>query len=162
MNKNYYEILEVSEKASIETIKAAYRSLAKRYHSDNGNDNQEQMALINEAYEVLSDENKKAEYDAMLNRGAGKSYSNNNYQEVYEEEYEEDEEIAINLFGQNIVFGGNQMRKYIIQAVLDNALVEPIGNKLQEQFEKNMCLKIFEDEIQEEPLKKMNNFVIYL
>ena len=159
MNKNYYEILEVSEKASIETIKAAYRSLAKKYHADNGNENQEQMALVNEAYEVLSDENKKAEYDAMLNRGTGKSYSSNNYQEAYEEEYEEDEEIAINLFGQNIVFGGNQMRKYIIQAVLDNALVEPICNKLQEQFEKNMCLKIFEDELQEEPLKKMNNFV---
>jgi len=69
---NYYEILEIKEDASIEVVKAAYKALVKKYHPDaNSNDNQDQernINSINEAYEVLSDESKRKEYDEKLLR----------------------------------------------------------------------------------------------
>lgn len=69
---NYYEILEVSENASIEVIDKAYRVLAKKYHPDvyQGDKKQAEamMKQLNEAYDVLSDESKRANYDAILKR----------------------------------------------------------------------------------------------
>ena len=64
--KDYYEILEVMPDASLDVIKAAYRTLVKRMHPDNGGaDKAEKKTIedINEAYEVLSDIKKRAEYD---------------------------------------------------------------------------------------------------
>ncbi len=66
---NYYEILEISRNASEEVIKNAYRALVKKYHPDkNGNSiiTDERMRKINEAYEVLSDKEKRAIYDNEL------------------------------------------------------------------------------------------------
>jgi len=69
--KNYYEILEVDPKASKEVIEKAYKVLAKKYHPDlqeekNKKSAEEKIKRINEAYEILSDENKKAKYDEKL------------------------------------------------------------------------------------------------
>lgn len=69
--KNYYELLEVSEKASPEVIKKAYTTLVKKYHPDLQPDSEkkkaeEKIKEINEAYEVLSDENKRESYDRKL------------------------------------------------------------------------------------------------
>ncbi|CAI2167682.1 18445_t:CDS:2 [Funneliformis geosporum] len=64
--KRYYEILGVSEDASESEIKKAYRNLAKQYHPDKnlGNkEGEEKMKEINEAYEVLSDPQKRQNYD---------------------------------------------------------------------------------------------------
>lgn len=65
---DYYEVLEVSRKASAETIKGAYRALSKKYHPDVNNTQQAvaKMQQVNEAYSVLSDEAKRREYDAKL------------------------------------------------------------------------------------------------
>jgi len=66
---NYYEILEVSPKASQEVIKAAYKSLMQRYHPDRnpGNAETAEHALqVAMAYEVLSDSNRRAAYDIGL------------------------------------------------------------------------------------------------
>lgn len=66
---DYYEILGVSPNASFKEIKKAYRALAAKYHPDKhkGNDLEElareKLTQLNEAYEVLSDENKRADYD---------------------------------------------------------------------------------------------------
>lgn len=64
---NYYEILEISQNASPEVIQNAYKTLAKKYHPDvyQGDKSlaEEQMKQINEAYEVLSDPQKRMEYD---------------------------------------------------------------------------------------------------
>lgn len=68
---NYYEILEVSPKASPEVLKAAYKSLMQRYHPDKNQDNVEAAAhsvLLAQAYEVLSDSDKRAVYDIELKR----------------------------------------------------------------------------------------------
>ena len=64
--RDYYEVLGVSKTASAEEIKKAYRSLAKKYHPDmNPGDKEAEVKFkeANEAYEVLSDEDKRAKYD---------------------------------------------------------------------------------------------------
>lgn len=67
---NYYEILEVSEKASKEVIDKAYKTLAKKYHPDLNHDNSKEaeikMKQLNEAFDVLSDDSKRANFDNIL------------------------------------------------------------------------------------------------
>ncbi len=64
-NKDYYEILGVSKDASADEIKSAYRRLAKKYHPDlnKAPEAAEKFKEINEAYEVLGDDKKRANYD---------------------------------------------------------------------------------------------------
>ena len=65
MAKSLYETLEVSENASAEEIKKAYRKLARKYHPDVNKDPsaEEKFKEINAAYEVLSNPEKKQQYD---------------------------------------------------------------------------------------------------
>ena len=65
MAKSLYETLGVSENASADEIKKAYRKLARKYHPDVNKDKEavEKFKEINAAYEVLSDKKKKDEYD---------------------------------------------------------------------------------------------------
>ena len=72
--RDYYEILEVSKSASAEEIKKAYRKKAIQYHPDkNPGDHtaEEKFKEAAEAYEVLSDENKRARYDQFGHAGVG-------------------------------------------------------------------------------------------
>jgi curved DNA-binding protein CbpA len=63
----HYEALMLHPTATIDVINAAYRALAKRYHPDlAGPDASSTMARINEAYAVLSDQQKRARYDEDL------------------------------------------------------------------------------------------------
>lgn len=64
--KDYYKILDINETANQDEIKKSYRKLAVQYHPDKNPDNkeaEEKFKEINEAYEILSDENKKNQYD---------------------------------------------------------------------------------------------------
>ena len=65
--RDYYEVLGVSKDSSADEIKKAYRKLAKKYHPDmNPGDAEAEQNFkeVNEAYDVLSDDDKKAKYDA--------------------------------------------------------------------------------------------------
>lgn len=78
MGKNYYEILEIDKKASSEIIKKAYSTLVKKYHPDLQPDNlkseyEEKIKLINEAYEILADEEKRKNYDITLQNSENKN-----------------------------------------------------------------------------------------
>jgi hypothetical protein len=64
-DRDYYRVLQVEPTATSEEIKAAYRRLALRYHPDLAKNDPapEQMRKLNEAYEILGDADKRAQYD---------------------------------------------------------------------------------------------------
>jgi len=71
MAKDYYKILGVSKNASAEEIKRAYRKLAHQYHPDKNQSDGEHFKEINEAYQVLSDPQKRTQYDQFGTVGGG-------------------------------------------------------------------------------------------
>jgi molecular chaperone DnaJ len=72
MAKDYYHILGVPRNASKDEVKKAYRGLAHKYHPDKGGDEQ-RFKEINEAYQILSDDGKRSQYDQFgrVFEGAG-------------------------------------------------------------------------------------------
>ena len=75
--RDYYEVLGVSKGASDDEIKKAHRKLAKKYHPDLNRDNPEaaeKFKELNEAYEVLSDKDKRAKYDQFGFAGVDPNY----------------------------------------------------------------------------------------
>ncbi|HHT9129376.1 MAG TPA: molecular chaperone DnaJ [Candidatus Brocadiaceae bacterium] len=76
--RDYYEILGINRTASKEEIKAAYRTLAKKFHPDLNKDNpklaEEKFKEISEAYEVLIDDNKRARYDQYGHAGVASDF----------------------------------------------------------------------------------------
>lgn len=76
MQKDYYKVLGVTEEATQDEIKKAFRKLAKKYHPDTNNGNEEaakKFQEVNEAYSVLSDEGKKSKYDTERKYGHSSS-----------------------------------------------------------------------------------------
>ena len=70
--RDYYEVLGLDRNASDEDIKKAYRRLAKKYHPDLNPDNKEAEAKfkeVNEAYQVLSNAQARAQYDQFGHDG---------------------------------------------------------------------------------------------
>jgi molecular chaperone DnaJ len=70
--KNYYEILGVQKNASEEDIKKAFRKLAQKFHPDKKGGDEAKFKEVSEAYAVLSDKNRRAQYDM-----GGQSFSGN-------------------------------------------------------------------------------------
>ncbi len=68
-NRDYYEVLGVEKNATDADIKRAYRKMARKYHPDLNKDNpkeaEEKFKEVNEAYHVLSDADKRAQYDQL-------------------------------------------------------------------------------------------------
>lgn len=90
--KDYYDILGVSKSASKDEIKKAYRKTALKYHPDRNPDDKEAEEMFKEAaeaYEVLSDEDKKARYDrfghAGVNGQGGFSGGGINIEDIFEQ-----------------------------------------------------------------------------
>lgn len=79
-----YDVFEVSETASNEVIRAAYIALSKKYHPDvcKGNPKRaaEIMKMLNASYEILSDPEKRKQYDLSLSAQRRKTYTNTNSQ----------------------------------------------------------------------------------
>ncbi|MEM6722924.1 MAG: molecular chaperone DnaJ [Bacteroidota bacterium] len=98
--RDYYEVLGVEKSASKDEIKKAYRKVAMKYHPDRNPDDkaaEEKFKEAAEAYEILSNEDKKARYDRFGHKGVGSSASGG-YQHVNVED-------IFSQFGD--IFGGN-------------------------------------------------------
>jgi molecular chaperone DnaJ len=85
MKRDYYEILGVSKNASKQDIKQAYRKLALKYHPDRvapeeKKEAEEKFKEISEAYAVLSDDKKRAQYDQFGHAGIDSQYS---YEDIF-------------------------------------------------------------------------------
>ncbi len=93
MAKEYYELLGISEDASQDEIKKAYRKKAKKYHPDSNKDtaDEEKFKKINKAYDVLSDEDKRKKYDQFGKQGVeghagrGQRRAASNFQDLFEQ-----------------------------------------------------------------------------
>ncbi|MEX0910261.1 MAG: molecular chaperone DnaJ [Candidatus Paceibacterota bacterium] len=73
MAKDYYQILGVDKKASTEDIKKQFRKLAHKYHPDKQGGDEAKFKEINEAYQILSNDKKRSEYDMYGNVFSGGS-----------------------------------------------------------------------------------------
>lgn len=87
--KNYYDELEINKNASQEVIEKVYKVLAKKYHPDMNQDENKEIAeekfkRISEAYETLSDEEKRKKYDLELEQ-SNPTISYKDYQTVLNE-----------------------------------------------------------------------------
>ena len=74
MNKDYYQILGIPKGSSKDEVKKAFRKLASKYHPDKQTGDEEKYKEVTEAYAVLGDDKKKAEYDTYghaFNNGGG-------------------------------------------------------------------------------------------
>ena len=120
MKRDYYEILGVPKGARIEDIKGAYRRLALKYHPDkNPGDkaSEEKFKEINEAYEMLSDPQKRSQYDAYGHAGVGTAspppgggggYGGQGFEGFGGFEGQSGEDIFGDIFGN--IFGGGASR----------------------------------------------------
>ncbi len=92
--RDYYEVLGVPRDADENAIKSAYRKLARQFHPDvsKADDAEERFKEVNEAYEVLSDENKRQMYDRFGHaaaqggfNGAGPGAGFGGFGDIFEE-----------------------------------------------------------------------------
>ena len=106
MAKSLYETLGVSESASADEIKKAYRKLARKYHPDVNKDESaiEKFKEINAAYEVLSDKKKKDEYDMY----GDQIFGGQNFHDFAQNQSAnvDLDELLKNIFGGGSGFGG--------------------------------------------------------
>ena len=106
--KNYYDVLGVNKNASADEIKSAYRKLAKQYHPDFHPGDAaaaEKFKEINEANEVLSDEQKRRQYDYELEHpGMGGGFGGN----PFSSGFGGFEDIISSMFGGGNPFGGGE------------------------------------------------------
>jgi molecular chaperone DnaJ len=111
--KDYYSVLGLKKGASKDEVKKAFRKLAATYHPDKKTGNEEKYKEITEAYAVLGDDKKKAEYDAYghsfsSNSGSGANYNGFSWSDFQQGFGGQQFEFDINDIFQNFGFGARQ------------------------------------------------------
>lgn len=116
MQENLYEILGVAENASPAEIKSAYRKLAVQHHPDKGGD-AEMFKKVSGAYEILSDPQKKAQYDNRKNN----PYGGTPFEDLFSQ-----------MFGGNPFGGGNpfEQRRPQAPSKVVKVMVSPVESYL--------------------------------
>ncbi|MBD3260738.1 MAG: DnaJ domain-containing protein, partial [Candidatus Altiarchaeales archaeon] len=111
--RDYYEVLGVNKDASTSEIKKAYRRLAKKYHPDVNKDAgaEKNFKQISEAYEVLADSNKRAQYDRYGHEGVSGAFGGGGFTWNDFSHFQDIEDLfsGSSFFGKNIFdmfFGG--------------------------------------------------------
>jgi len=128
---NYYDVLKISKEATDDEIKQSYRSLAKQYHPDKKGGDKEKFQKIQEAYDILSDTQKKNEYD-------NKDKENINFQNL-SSAFPFNFGSFANFFNQKIK-KSDHIHKYFI--TLENAYFGTKKNfNLKRNLECNFCKK---------------------
>ncbi len=114
---DYYEILEVDRNATLEEIKKAYRKLALKYHPDRNpgdKEAEERFKLINEAYQILSDKEKRAMYDRYGKSGLEGSSG------FEQRSYEDIMDFFESVFGESFGFSSRRRdEKYPLDLTID-------------------------------------------
>jgi DnaJ-class molecular chaperone len=84
---DHYKILEVNKNADEDTIRKSYKKLALKYHPDRNKDNQieatEKFKKISESYDVLSNKEKRQQYDTFGNDSVGIPFSTQNANDIF-------------------------------------------------------------------------------
>lgn len=153
--KTLYEILEVSENASNEVIEKAYKVLVKKYHPDlqspeNKKEAETKIKEINEAYEILSNEQKKKEYDESLERKRKIAQEHNNdtaqynksinTQQVQEDSYDRAYDMQRRRYEEELRKQQEKVRKQMeqnMQEQYENAYynyLKSLGYKIKEKW----------------------------
>ena len=124
-NKDYYKILGVDKSSSKEEIKKAYKKLALKYHPDRvaeekKKESEEKFKEISEAYAVLSNEEKRKNYDAFGHSGFNQRYSqedifrgadfSNIFEEIFGGGFFGESSIFSDLFGRNRIRRGRDLQ----------------------------------------------------
>jgi molecular chaperone DnaJ len=114
MNKDYYKILGLERGADRDEVKKAFRKLAAKYHPDKKGGDEEKYKEVTEAYAVLGDEKKKAEYDsyghAFNNAGNGGGFGGFNWGDFQQQAGAGGFEFDLNDIFENFGFGGGGAR----------------------------------------------------
>ena len=141
MEKNYYEILEVDKNASEEIIEKSYKTLAKRYHPDvkEAKASEEKMKIINEAYSILSDKEKRMIYDEQLQNA---TISMQEYHEIMQENMmlrKEIEKLSINKI--------NSIPKTYRESINKTEEIRNVQNQINKKKQKKYTLKDYKKAI---------------
>ena len=134
MEQNYYDILEVSKNASPEIIEKAYKTLVKKYHPDLQDNNlkaeyEEKIKLINEAFEVLSNSEKRKNYDLNLKQT---EFSVEDYNNLINENLKLKNEI--NYLKNNLINYKNNINNNINENLNYNNINKNINNNYSENI----------------------------
>lgn len=144
---DYYEVLQVNPNASIEVIKVAYRQLSKMYHPDISNNDDNAFILIKKAYDILSDKNKRNEYDEFRkvhlkeDRSHTNEKVNNKLNEkkitLYDERWIIGGIITLTILTLIFIYFAGNVEGDIAFYTTDNTTFEEYSNLLpKEEFEK--------------------------
>lgn len=153
--ENYYEILQVSPKASKQIIDKAYKTLAKTYHPDANPPEkkewaEEQFKKINSAYEIISDEEKRKKYDKDLNRSIenAKRQAEQKYKNLQTQHEQLIKELNYlkSMQGKNIVpqnganveNNTNMMGNQNIQAEIDRQVTQSVNRAYHDAYIQQM------------------------